>query len=256
MVLFILALIVLLTVFAAVATVVMGCILVQRNWHWLRPMVVLGLVLFVSLGLFDAMAVNNSARSAEEAARTQADKDLFGESDQVAANPPQIQLDPEAPEWTRRKSGELFGTTQEVVEVTVHAGPCLSLPDCEAQLARELATAVDDYVRTELGAGPDVQVPRQFVEGTLVKDRYVSRTKKVVVSSLGPQDMVDIYALVKIDRASREKLRDLWRESVVQTRMKTAAAGLAGVLGVLTLGWAVLRRTPKPAGHDVGHRVA
>lgn len=247
MVLFILALIVLLAVFAAVATLVMGCILVQRSWHWLRPVAVLGLVLFVSLGIFDVMAANNSARSAEEATRKQKENDLFGESDEVAATPHQIQLDPEAPDWTRRPPRELLSTAQKEIEVTVHAGPFLSRTACEAQLAKELAVVVGDYIRAEMDSpsATDVSIPPDYIRTQLVKATYDSVTKRNPASNIEPQEMVDMYALVKFDSASRDHLRTLWRESVVRTRMKTAAAGLAGVLGVLTLGWAVLRRPVK-----------
>lgn len=257
MVLFVLALILLLAVFAAVATIVTGCIFVQRNWHWLRPAAVLGLVLFVSLGIFDAMAANNSARSAEEVTRKQKEKDLFGEADEVAANPSQIKLDPEAPPWTRRPPRELLSTAQKEIEVTVHAGPSLSRTACEAQLAKQLSEVVQDYIRAEMDSpsSADVSIPPDWILTKLVKDKYVAVAKRAIASNIEPQEMVDMYALVRFDSANRNELQKLWRDSIVQTRMKTAAAGLAGVLGVLTLGWAVLRRTPKATCDDVGHWV-
>lgn len=257
MVLFILALIVLLLVFVAVASLVMACMLVRRNWHWLRPAAVLGLVLLVSLGIFDAMAANNAARSAEEATRKQTDKDLFGEPGEVAASPHQIQLDPEAPQWTRRPPRELLSTAQKEIEVTVHAGPCMSRTACEAELMKELSVVVGDYIRAEFdsSSASDVSISADFIRKHLVKATHDSVTQRKPALNSEPEDMVDMYALVKFDPASRKELQKLWRESVVQKRMKTAAAGLAGVLGVLTLGWAVLRRTPKAARHDVGHRV-
>ena len=249
MVLFILAVIVLLAVLAAVATAAAGCILVERSWHWLRPMAVLGLVLLVSLGIIDAMAGNNAARSAEETRKAQTEKDLFGESDEVAARQRPIQLEPDAPAWTKRPPREMLSTARNEIELTVHAGPHLGRADCEAELAKKLSETVDDYLRSEFASRMPVKVnvPQEYIRQHVVKDTYVSVSKRTVASNIEPQEMVDMYALVKFDPDNRKELQKLWRDSIVQSRMKTAAAGLAGVLGLLTLGWAVLRRPAKAA---------
>jgi len=249
MALLVLGLILLLALLLMVSGAIFSIVLLTRHWNVVRPVVVMGLLLLGALAFFDALAAKQVVRCAEDQSeKKKQQRNLFGDPNEGSkTRPADISLtDLTAPEWTRRKPGEM-NTAQETVEVTVHAGPCLSRADCEVELAKELIRTVDDYVRSEIANAPgvDVEVPPQLIKETLVKATHVSHSKREVLSSLGPQEMVDLYALVKIDRDAREQLRDLWREKVVQGRMKAAGAALVGVLAALTLGWAILRRPPK-----------
>jgi len=255
MVLLVLGLIFLLTLVLMLLGTVFTIFMITRYWNVLRPIAVSALLLLGGVAFFDALASTHAVRCAEKGA-----PGVSAPGGAAADDSPEIRLaesstthaeiplsDPQAPAWTRRTPGEM-NTAQEVVEITVHAGPCLSRSDCETQLGKAILTVVDDFVRTEIATTPGVEVTvsPQFIEKwQIVPETYVSRTKREVVSSLEPQEMVDLYALVRIDRTGRAQLRDLWRESIVQRRMKTAGATLVGVLAVLTLSWAILRRPAK-----------
>jgi len=236
-----------------VAVTVVALMVLRRCWPWLRPAAAIVLLLLGTAAIFDVMASANAAPSVERGnKKTQSERDLFGEpAGSIQLGPHDAAAtDPQAPQWTRRKTGELLSTAKETVEVTVHAGPCLSRTDCEIKLGKAVSTVVDDYIRTEIApqTPADVAVPMQYIHNTLVRDSHVSLSKHEFKSVIGAEEpeMVEMYALVRFDPASKQHLRDLCRESLVHTRMKTAAAALAGVLGALTLGWAVLRREPKP----------
>ena len=256
MLMFILFLIAVVFLLMLLSGVVLTVFVARRCWRMMGPIGVAALMLIVVLHVFDVRAeVKTTAAPAHptEAAWDASAVSTVPLAEQPAAAESNVS---EAPAWTQRKLGE-WNTLHADAVATVYAGPHLSRTKCEAELDKALAEAVDDYIHTEIAPQSSVKVviPRDFIRDNLVSDTYLSVTKRAGLSTQDPQDMVEIYALMKIDHTDREQLRGLWRESVVHTRLKTAGAVLAGVLAVLTLAWAVLRRAPQPKNQET-HRHA
>jgi hypothetical protein len=218
-----------------VACAVAGVLLVRRCWRWLGPLAAVALLVALTPGVVGGPAAADTGKKADPAAIA-----FSTSNDAEAPN-----SSAPAPAWTQRTRGE-FSTAQNDIEVTVHAGPHLSRSKCEQELDKALVEAVDQYVQSEMAQDPAVRVaiPRQYIRDNLVKDIHVSVAKRQVASNVDPEDMVEMYALVKFNADSRNQLRQFWREGVVRSRLETTALAVVGVLSALTIAWAVLRRSP------------
>lgn len=89
-------------------------------------------------------------------------------------------------------------------------------------------------------------IPPAIVE-KLIKENYECKSKRAGTATSEPQEMVEMYALVKFDNDARDELKKLCHDGIVQSRMKTAGSGLVAILGVLTVAWAILRRPSRSA---------
>ncbi|MCE9545362.1 MAG: hypothetical protein K8T25_07585 [Planctomycetia bacterium] len=142
-----------------------------------------------------------------------------------------------------------------MTEIMVHAGPYATRTECERYLVHELATAVEQYIQTEIAhvAGYHVSVPQDLIE-RLSNDRFLSTEHKALSKLADDQEMFESFALLKFDQEAKDRLRILWQQAVARQRVRTAGTWLAIALVVLSAGWFVLRRgagksAPAPAAN-------
>lgn len=128
---------------------------------------------------------------------------------------------PPPPDWVEHEPRLVDG----VYQMSVSAGPYLTLEECESKLPEELHKAVAEYVKhLDVKARQRVQLPLDYIKEHLIQARFVERRR----SSVGP--MVNLHVLLGFDRQAAELIREEGRRLMVQERIR----GL-GVLGTLLL---------------------
>lgn len=129
---------------------------------------------------------------------------------------------PPRPDWVDREPHLVNG----VYQMSVSAGPYLTLEECENKLPEELNKAVAEYVKPRHGlkASRRLHLPSDYIEGHLIQARFEERKQ----FSVGP--MVRLHVLLGFDRQAAEQIREDCRRLLVQERIW----GL-GILGTLLL---------------------
>jgi len=137
------------------------------------------------------------------------------------------------PDWV----GAAPKNVDDAYYVTTKVGPYTTRLECDRALPEAVRTAATEYVELLLGpeAAGDVQLPRDELQLRLVRARW----EEPVQSSFGP--MVELHAQLVFDAKAREWFKDERDRVVVLNRLRIAAVGLAGVLGLLGLAYVGLR---------------
>jgi hypothetical protein len=131
----------------------------------------------------------------------------------------------------------------------IHIGPYTTREECDKKLPEELLRAVDAYAVQLLGprASGRVQLPPDYVQGSLVRETWEERRVFALSPSLH-RPMVQLHVLVGFDAKAAEKIRNAWKQIVVDGRVyRLAAVGIVLLLS-LTIAWAYLRLDLSTAG--------
>jgi len=147
---------------------------------------------------------------------------------------PSVDAPPKKPDWLDAKPA-VIGSTYRV---SVKSGLWATPEDCQTALHREIVKSTHRYIDALLGPGASDLADLDAVDlETLVKvGEYSTHTSTSV--GLMQQD----YALLEFTEPIRQQLLNLWRRAVVNQRLVVLAWVVAGVLLVLLLSYAVLRR--------------
>ena len=134
-------------------------------------------------------------------------------------------------------------------QVPVVVGPYTSREECDKKLPEELLRAVDTYAVHLLGprASGRVQLPLDYLQGSLIRDTWEERRVFPLSPSLH-SPMVQLHVLVGFDAKAAEKIRNAWKQIVVEQRVyRLAAVGIVLLLS-LSIAWAYLRLDLSTAG--------
>ncbi|GAB6167092.1 hypothetical protein JCM19992_30920 [Thermostilla marina] len=153
-------------------------------------------------------------------------EDESGASDAVSARP----------QWVGGEPKMVDGVYQWPISV----GPYLSEGECRARLRDEVEHAITRYVAECEGEAVAVRLPWSYVEEHLLADTYLE-TREVNISSTDRQPVVILHALLRFDHQANATIRDAALRVKYTNRALTAAAGLGGLLWLLSLVWAYLR---------------
>jgi hypothetical protein len=141
-------------------------------------------------------------------------------------------IDGSRPSWIGISSGR----HGDVYRAAVVSGPYTTRAECDANLPAELQRALHDFTKAYLGS----QAARRV---TLSEEQLHEQVKEEWEETLntGVGPMIQLHALAEFDRRTQELVQDAWRTAVVADRVHQAAAGLAAVLGLLTVAYAGLK---------------
>ncbi len=134
-------------------------------------------------------------------------------------------------------------------QVAIVVGPYTTREECDKKLPEELFRAVDVYAVNLLGprASGRVQLPLDYVQGSLIRDTWEERRVFPLSPSLH-RPMVQLHVLVGFGAKAAEKIRNAWKQVVVEHRVyRVAAVGIVLLLS-LTIAWAYLRLDLSTAG--------
>jgi hypothetical protein len=134
-------------------------------------------------------------------------------------------------------------------QVPIVVGPYTTREECDKKLPDELLRAVDAYAAQLLGsrAAGRVQLPLDYLQGSLIRDTWEERRVFPLSPSLH-RPMVQLHVLVGFDAKAAEKIRNAWKQIVVEERVyRLAAVGIVLLLS-LTIAWAYLRLDLSTAG--------
>jgi hypothetical protein len=134
-------------------------------------------------------------------------------------------------------------------QVRIDVGPYTTREECDKKLPEELLRTVDAYAATLLGsrASGRVQLPPDYVQANLIRDTWEERRVFPLSPSLH-RPMVQLHVFVGFDAKAAEKIRNAWKQIVVEERVYRLAA--VGIVLLLSLGiaWAYLRLDLSTAG--------
>jgi hypothetical protein len=133
--------------------------------------------------------------------------------------------------------------------VCVTAGPYLDRQECEDNKLKELQSAFDHYVVKRLGspwAGRIRPTGEELL--ALVAEEY----EETVLSPSLDRQMKNLHLLVRFDRKVTEQIEGAKREWIVQSHLRQAGAGLAGVWLALGVLWGYLRLDQRSGGNIRG----
>ena len=128
----------------------------------------------------------------------------------------------------------------EVYVATATAGPYSTPEECDRALGAEIDRVVADFAEKEFQPAPDqpVKLDRAFVQNHLIQARY----RETVESSVGL--MHQEHVLLVFDNQARAAIEQAWRSTIVDQRLKYAAAGSGALLLVLGGVYSLLRWKP------------
>lgn len=126
--------------------------------------------------------------------------------------------------------------------IPIRVGPYATILECESQLRPAVETAIDEYVELLIGpqARGQVRVPWSYVEERLIRERYVE-SRPFQLTSTQQSEMTTLHVLLSFDRAANEFLRQLWQQSLGNTRAFRLGLSLGGLVWVMTVCWGYLR---------------
>ncbi|MEN6406296.1 MAG: hypothetical protein ABFC77_07485 [Thermoguttaceae bacterium] len=128
------------------------------------------------------------------------------------------------PAWVETPPGVVDGAYQ----MTVRVGPYATPAECEVALPDALQKAAARYLATCWSDGPTGKAALSVdVLNRLVQDRWLETRQY----SVGP--MVQLHALLRIDRKLKDVLLEEHRQAIVSLRFRTWAVGSIAVLGLL-----------------------
>lgn len=130
----------------------------------------------------------------------------------------------------------------EVYVATATAGPYSTPEECDRALGGEIDRVVTDFAEKEFQPIPDqpVKLDHAFVQNHLIQDRY---RETVDSPSVGP--MRQEHALLVFDNQVRAAIEQAWRATIVDQRLKYAAAGSGALLLVLGGVYSLLKWKPR-----------
>ncbi|MGA2031154.1 MAG: hypothetical protein ABSG68_02760 [Thermoguttaceae bacterium] len=157
---------------------------------------------------------------------------LVAERPSLAAEAPENSSPRPRPAWVDARPGRVG----DAYQMTTVVGPYSTRLECDQELPNYVQAALAGYTEICLGseAASRVQLPWEEL-APVVKDQW----EETVQVSIGP--MVQLHVLLDFDRNMQQRVKDQWRQVVVQRRLVYAGVGLAGVLALLALLYGGLR---------------
>ena len=140
-------------------------------------------------------------------------------------------------------------TKGNVYQVVVHTGLAASSTELNELLDQKLTTAGEEYLRSKFGPdGPRMASafghPSFVAPGYLLGKKtaiYTERQNRTVGSAPEPVDIVDEWVLLEFGPDVQREIETRWQRLLVTSRLYTAAACCAGVLGLIGLVFGFLK---------------
>jgi uncharacterized membrane protein len=122
-------------------------------------------------------------------------------------------------------------------QMSVVVGPYATRRECDDKLPEALQGALDAYVESYLGpqSAGRVRLPVEDLREQLVKDQW----EETIQASFGP--MQQLHVLLQFDHKLRDRIKEQRNNAIIARRLVYTGAGVAGVLLLLTIVFAVLK---------------
>lgn len=181
-------------------------------------------------------------RAADEAkSRRNAEKTATVTSLSTSASPESETVEPDHPAWVAAEP-HLDGSVYKMVTVV---GPYTTRAECYEHLPQELRKAVDQYAVTLLGGevrdlvdmedGRHFPLPLGYVEDHVVQEQWVEQKE------YGVGLMYNLHVQLAFDREAQDRIRQVWRRTVVEERLIALAGLVVLVLLLLSVLYAYLK---------------
>ncbi|MBN2578388.1 MAG: hypothetical protein JXB10_05300 [Pirellulales bacterium] len=137
----------------------------------------------------------------------------------------------------------------DVYQMCVTVGPYVDLQECEENKLKDLRSAFNRYVQELLGrkwSGKIRLTDQELL--ALVAEQYEGTAPSPLLNRM----MTNLHLLVQIDRKMKTRIENAQRQWTVQTRLRQAGIGLAGVWLALGVVWGYLRLDGRHGGRRRG----
>ncbi len=142
------------------------------------------------------------------------------------------------PDWV----GEPPRRVGDAYQVSLDVDPYATIEESDKALPAKINAAVDDYAAQLIGpqARGRIQLPTQYIDEHVKRDDWQEWRKHEMGPSL-TVDMVHRHVLLRFDGAVNDRIRQMWKRSIVNERVAGAAALGGGMLALVAMIYGYLR---------------